>query len=197
MGMTLAMIGDALAGGFGAVAAIVLIGGAVMLRWQRTRLQYSLLQTAIEKGGPPLPAGAPLWLMSLQQGVMILVLGLGLAVCGVVAYQAGDRVAMPANTSPLHPTMARDDDGPPPPPPAPREPDERNAMPGRHRPPPPRPDPATERWHRAQDQKAVAGIAVGGGFILVLLGIVRVAFAFAERKYPGGAGSAGSAGGMP
>lgn len=192
MGMMLAMIGDALAGGFGVAAAILLIGGAVMLRWQRNRLQYALLQAALEKGGPPFPAGAPLWLTSLRQGVMILVLGVGLAVCGAAAYQVASHVAMPANTvsADLPSKISQDDDGPPPPPPAPREsPNEHEALPGHHRPPPPRPDPATERWHRAQDQMAVAEIAVGGGFILVLLGIVRIVFAFAERKYPGGAGA--------
>jgi hypothetical protein len=48
---------------------------------------------------------------------------------------------------------------------------------------PPTPDPALERWHRAQDQHALGLIAAAIGFILLLLGSVRIAFASVERKH--------------
>ncbi|MDI9668962.1 hypothetical protein, partial [Acinetobacter baumannii] len=67
--------------------------------------------------------------------------------------------------------------GTPPFPPQPPQPEH-------HRPgPPPRELPAVELWHRAQDHKSLAGLAASVGFILVVLGGVRVAFAFAERRY--------------
>src|SRR5258707_131726 len=68
-------VGPAFAAGFGAMAALLLIGGAVLLRWQRTRLQFSLMQSALEKGTTPLLGNVPLWLLSFRQGAMIFVLG--------------------------------------------------------------------------------------------------------------------------
>src|SRR3954454_8169355 len=97
--MTLAAVPDAVAGGFGATAAIVLIGGGVLLRWQRNRLQFNLMQTAIERGVPPMPGAPPLWLLSLRQGVTIVVLGAGLMLTGWLAYQNAVGVPMPATVS--------------------------------------------------------------------------------------------------
>jgi hypothetical protein len=175
-------IGSAFAAGFGALAALVLIGGGVLLRWQRTRLQFALMQSALERGTTPLLGNVPLWLLSLRQGTMILVLGIGLFLVGAGLRNASEKVEMPtaaemAQMPPRpNPSDMRDGDRPPPP------------MGDRdeHRPgPPPRHDepPAVEQWHRAQDQRAVGTLGIGSGFILVLLGFVRVIFAFAERKY--------------
>lgn len=213
---------DAFAGGFGAAAAIVLIGGAVLLRWQRNRLQFGLMQAAIEHGVAPLAGGPPLWLVSLRQGVMILVLGIGLVIAGWFACSAADRVEMPTivaatrpvSGQPLGGAMQRDfprlpqqrfdgegpmdrPDGPNGPPPfnerrpgpplrdmnGARGEGPRNDGVRGEGPPPGRPNPALEKWHRAQDQKAVATVAMGSGLVLSLLGIVRVIFAFAERRY--------------
>src|SRR5476649_1551698 len=88
-------IGPAFAAGFGALAAIVLIGGAVLLRWQRTRLQFALMQAALEKGTTPLLGNAPLWLLSFRQGTMILVLGVGLFLVGGGLRTAAEKVPTP------------------------------------------------------------------------------------------------------
>jgi hypothetical protein len=216
--ITLAAVTDAFAGGFGAAAAIVMIGGAVLLRWQRNRLQFNLMQTAIERGVTPMQGAPPLWLLSLRQGVMILALGAGLLLAGWFVYQSAAAVAMPAvSTSSTQPAMMggpggfrppppqMGDDGPPDqfgPPDGPRDGPRGMNGPGNRRfgppgrgpggndgqlPPPPRGNPAIEYWHRAQDQKAVATVAMGSGLVLALLGIVRVLFAFAERRYAGDA----------
>ncbi len=50
------------------------------------------------------------------------------------------------------------------------------------RPPGPQ-HPALEAWHRAQDQNAIAMLAMASGLILALLGFVRIIFAFSERRY--------------
>ena len=232
------MITDAFAAGFGATAAVALIGGAVLLRWQRNRLQFNLMQTAIERGVPPLQGAPPLWLVSLRQGVMILVLGIGLTVIGAVSHHTANEVAMPAFSATTQPGMFGGamgfrpqrpmdnagpdgpEDGPPDGPPGygrgPAFRPGQNGPPGRFGggpgggpggalggpqggfqiggPPegqggPPRGggNPAMERWHRAQDQKAVATVAMGSGFILALLGLVRVLFAYTERRYAGDA----------
>jgi hypothetical protein len=176
-------IGPAFAAGFGALAALLLIGGGVLLRWQRTRLQFSLMQTALERGTTPLP-GIPLWLLSFRQGMMILVLGVGLFVVGGSVHNASENVPMPtaaelAQTPPRPgPPEMGDNDRPPGPPM--RGPDEHRFD---HQPPHPNESPAVEQWHRAQDQKALGNLAIACGFILALLGFVRIIFAFAERKY--------------
>jgi hypothetical protein len=48
---------------------------------------------------------------------------------------------------------------------------------------PPAPNPALERWHAAQAQHAIGLIAAGIGFILFLLGGMRIAFAGVERRH--------------
>jgi len=44
-------------------------------------------------------------------------------------------------------------------------------------------DPALEHWHEAQAQQTVGLVSAGTGFILILLGIVRMAFAKIEQRY--------------
>jgi hypothetical protein len=216
--MPLATVPEAFAGGFGAAAAIVLIGGGVLLRWQRNRLQFNLMQSAIERGvTAPLPGAAPLWLLSLRQGVSILMLGVGLLIAGYVTWTAAKGVPMPTGPTTQAvagmivqarqfrpPPFPMDDQGPPD--------DEQGPPGGRPRPgmgmgmgrrpglmsgggpedggatallPPPRGGPVVENWHRAQDEKAVATVAMGAGLVCVLLGLVRVIFALAERRYAG------------
>jgi len=184
------------------MGALLLIGGAVLLRWQRTRLQFALMQSAIERGTTPMLGTAPLWLLSLRQGVLIFVLGIGLMVVGMALHQAGAKVDMPVITQAMQmqnrpvgqgpggggdgfrrPPLRDGADRRPGPPPGDGPPGrlgERDDGPDGG---PPRESPAMQKWHRAQDQMAVGTVAMGSGFILVLLGFVRVIFAFAEKKY--------------
>lgn len=183
-------IGPAFAAGFGALAALLLIGGGVLIRWQRNRLQFSLMQAAIERG-TPLPLSIPLWLVSFRQGVMIFVLGMGLFLVGGIVHQAAEKVPMPTaaelSQNRALPRGREMDDDQLPPPPMMRQggDDRRPGPPPRREEGPPRRDevPAVEQWHRAQDQKALGSLALASGFVLVLLGVVRVIFAFTERRY--------------
>lgn len=206
---------DAFAGGFGIAAAIILVGGAILLRWQRTRLQFALMQTALEKGISQLPGSVPPWLLSLRHGVTILVLGIALGVVGAAVHHAASLVPVPtaaelAMDAVAHPQMDRQPgfgdmrppDGMRRPPPngggfgrqdRPGGPPGEGQLPeggsedgrgnGPERGPGVGPMPPLERWHRAQDQAAVSLAAAAIGFILVLLGLVRIFFAFTERKY--------------
>jgi hypothetical protein len=158
--VVVATIEDAVAGGFGVVAALCLIGGGVFLHWQRTRYQFELMQKAIEKGLPPVVDGPPAWLVSLRQAVGLLVVGVALAGIGLVLHRTGTRVPMPTVAVSALPAPVT----------APADPH-------------PRPDPALERWHRAQDQETVGLISAGSGIIVGLLGLVQIGFSFAERKY--------------
>jgi hypothetical protein len=147
---------------------------------------------------------------------MILALGAGLLLAGATVYRRSANVAMPAVLGPTTqpakmfngpnggfrpPPM--DDQGPPDqfaPPDGPRGqmgppggrrfgPAQRGPLVNDEPPGPPRGggNPAMEYWHRAQDEKAVASVAMGSGLVLALLGIVRVMFAYAERRYAGDA----------
>jgi len=203
--------GEVFAALFGVTAAVLLVGGWVALRWQRDRHQFTLAQRALERGVNAFPGGPPFWLVSLRQGLMVLTLGVGLIVVGWLAVaMAGNPEPPPAAfmpAQPPRPVEPLDEPGPPPRDfprdarPEPR-PDRRPAGepgrlgdpgrpgdPGRRgqkgtgQPGMPLPNPVIERWHRTQDQRAVGLIAVGSGIILILLGVVRTAFAAVERKY--------------
>ncbi len=158
----LATIGDALAGGFGATAALLLVGGGVLLRAQRARYAFTLAQAALAKGLPPAMAGPPAWLVSLRQSVLVLAAGIGLMVAG------GGVAFWSAHVPPPPPSAAVVVDPP---------------VPLFGRPPPPRPDPVRERWDRAQDALALALAGLASGGVLALLGVVRIAFVAVERRH--------------
>jgi hypothetical protein len=171
----LATIGDALAGGFGATAALLLIGGGVLLRWQRARYHFTLAQSALDKGLSPATAGPPAWLVSLRQSVLVLATGVGLMIAGgAVAAWASNVPPPPANSPTTAPAVVVEE---PPSPPGPGGPERRPPQ------PPPRPDPAREQWDRAQDAFALALAGLASGGILSLLGVVRIAFVVVERRH--------------
>ncbi|MCX5662568.1 MAG: hypothetical protein NTW19_23045 [Planctomycetota bacterium] len=245
--LTLAQAPELFAAAFGAIAALLLIGGPVILAWQRNRQQYDLMRAAMERGITRFAEGPPLWLVSLRQGLLITTLGVGLLIVGGGAWGLASWVPMPTTTGghlgpgqgkpqgpqenkkPNEPGKAgpeheSDEMQPPPRPPegmdgerpprpgedrgpgfgppgGPGGPGDFDGPPGRPRGPmgeigrpgrpggpmgamlpPPPPNPAWERWHRAQAQLVIGQVAVACGVILTLLGVVRTAFARAERR---------------
>ena len=78
--------GSAFGFGLGITTAILIVGGYLVLRWQRDRQQYLLVQAAIERGLSRLPVAMPLWLVSMRQGAMVLALGIGLMIAGVFVH---------------------------------------------------------------------------------------------------------------
>jgi hypothetical protein len=207
MVFALATVEEALAAGFGAVAALVLLGGSILLRWQRSRQQFLLMQSAIERGTNLVPGGPPFWLLSLRQGVLVLTLGCGLVVVGAMARRLAANVPLPSAASytpAARPAPGDSFDGPGGPMSGPPEGGPAFGRPGRRfgpgggppgagfqgpgadRPPPGDqmpPDPSMQRWHRAQVQESVGLLAMGCGVILALLGIVRMIIAGVERRY--------------
>ena len=61
------LLGDSLG-----IAAVLLVFGWVLLRWQQDRQGFALLQTALEKGITQFPNAPPFWLVSLRQGLTML-----------------------------------------------------------------------------------------------------------------------------
>ncbi len=94
----MAEIADSLAVGFGVAAAVLLVGGSLLLRWQRARLRFALAKIALEKGTPLFPGAPPLWLMSLRQGIMLIALGIGLMAIGAVAVADAKKVPDPPDS---------------------------------------------------------------------------------------------------
>jgi hypothetical protein len=170
------------AGSFGVAAALLLVGGSILLRYQRDRHHFILTQAALEKGLTALPNGLPVWVVSLRQGILVMVLGIGLLAAG-----AGTCIL--ATTLPGPPAAATRPVRLPPgydnvtaqPQPAPARPD------GPAGPPPEgphfMPNPEMDHWQRMQNIQlgGVVTLAVGG--IVFLLGLVRILFAGAEKKY--------------
>jgi hypothetical protein len=163
---------------FGITAAILVIGGYVLLQWQRNRHRYELMRTALEKGITAFPDRIPYWLLSLRQGAAILALGVGLLVVGGVGYAMVPGVRPPEVSIAQSIVTAIDKELP-----SPRGPEEKLNPPLPDRPRPPMPNPVLERWHRAENQKTVGLVTMGCGVVLMLLGIVRMGFARVERKY--------------
>jgi hypothetical protein len=154
------------------IAAVLLVAGWLVLRWQQDQHRFVLMRTALEKGITRLSDAPPFWLLSIRQGVTMAALGVALAVVGGGSFWLGRQVPIPKAEARLSV------DAPPPPP----QPDEGLRGPER-RPPPPRPNPEMERWHQAQVEQTAGLGSVGIGFILLVVGVVRIVFAQAERQY--------------
>ena len=163
---------------FGVTAAILVIGGYILLQWQRNRHRYELMRAALEKGITVFPDRSPYWLLSLRQGAAIFALGIGLLVVGGVGYVMVHGVQPPDVPVAQSIMTAIDKELP-----LPRGPEEKLNPPFSDRPRPPMPNPVLERWHRAEIQKTVGLVTMGCGLVLMLLGIVRIGFARVERKY--------------
>lgn len=158
--------GEVALGVGGAAAAILLLGGPIVLRAQRQRQQFLLAKAAIERGAV-LPLESPAWLQSMRAAILTLTLGLALLVTGVSACWLGSGATMPSATT---------------------RPGEIAALqiPGFPQVRPPRPDPVDERWHEARAEKTIGLTAIGCGVILSMLGIARLGFARVERRYEAG-----------
>lgn len=155
------------AAGFGVAAAILILGGIVLLRFQRNRQEFALMRAALEKGVSAFPNAQPPWLISLRQGVLTLALGVGLIGVGVVLWAISRNVEPP----PVTPVLSMDTADAP------------TTAPARRPKPDPKPyNPAKERWDQAKSRQTVALWLMGSGGVLVLLGCVRTAFARVEKK---------------
>jgi hypothetical protein len=158
---------NVLLGCFGVAAALLLIGGSVMLRAQQNRHRFELAKKSLETGHA-LPPAEPLWKGLHRQAQSILAVGLGLLIVGFVAWVSGTRVERPpqimvdAPLATTQPAAVRNPFGPPP--------------------PPPRPSPEVELWQRAQVRIAIGQSAMGCGVILTLLGLSRRSAARTERQ---------------
>jgi hypothetical protein len=183
------------------IAAVILVGGWLATRWHRDRMRFALMRAALERGVTRFPGTPPYWLVSLRQGVTLAVLGCGLGVLGTGAWLMVRDVQMPlppqfATTQPTESQPEAPEEQLPPPrpedrdfihPPRPGEPplrrEDRSPPPRQDRPANHPHDPAMERWHRAQAQQTIGLVSVGVGFILLLLGVVRIGFAKIEQRY--------------
>jgi hypothetical protein len=165
---------------FGVTAAVLVVCGYILLQWQRNRYRFRLMQTALERGITDYFEGPPFWLISLRQGIAVLALGIGLIIVGAVAYILAQRVEPPEQPTvqSTKSVVAQDDS-------ATFIPEAKWLKPDRPKPPPP--NPALEKWHRAQDQQTLGLAAIGCGFLITLLGGVRTTFSFVERKHIGNA----------
>ena len=176
-------------GGSLGIAAILLVVGWVVLRWQQDRHRFRLMQTALEKGITRFPDSPPYWLLSLRQGLTMLAIGFAMALVGGGAFWLGHQTPMPDTDAivpwsqqfapeevpdrrpPPRSDIDRHDDGP-----------DRRPEPGPRR-RPPAPSPQLERWHQAQAQQTAGLVSVGVGIILLFVGVIRVFFAQAERQF--------------
>ncbi len=186
----LASTGNVFAASFGVTAAVLLFGGFILVRLRRDRHHFELMRMAMQQGVTAIPNSIPFWLASLRQGIMILVLGLMLVVVGGAVRMLAGAVPQPQTPSsqpaassltPLHDTPGRiERKGP-------------QSRPAHEAKPPP--NPAMERWRRAQQERSVGLIVIGCGVVLIPLGLVRIAFARVERRHttvPAGSGEGSS-----
>lgn len=149
--------GDTFAGALGVAAATLVVGGSILLRWQRNRQQYLLAKIALEKGITDLaPIGPPEWVRSMRHGVMTLVLGLSLMLAGSGgAYWAHGALEQGPPEPATRPTAGEK----------------------------PGPNPRMEAYHRAMGIHTASLTAIGCGAILGLLGLTRTALARSERRW--------------
>jgi hypothetical protein len=84
---------DALSMALG-VAAVLLVLGWSITRWQRDRERFALMQKALEKGVTRFPGTPPYWLVSLRQGVTLTAVGIGLIGAGGGAFLLAHGVPM-------------------------------------------------------------------------------------------------------
>jgi hypothetical protein len=161
----------------GITAAILMIGGYILLQWQRNRYRYRLMQIALERGIANFSEGPPFWVISLRRGISILALGIGLMIVGGIAVALARSVEQPnAAIVRTSETKKGQEDS------SASAADEMIQKLLRLDLPRP-PGPAMERWRQAQIQENVALAATGCGFLMTLLGFVGTAFAFVERKH--------------
>jgi len=185
---------DFLGGSLG-VAAILLVGGWIVLRWQQDRHRFRLMQTALEKGITRFPDSPPYWLVSMRQGLTMLALGIALTVVGGGAFWLGHQTPIPDAALMIVRPQQFGPEGMADRRPWPRDDMERNINgpdrlsdrrpepgpgPGRR---PPIPSPQIERWHQAQAEQTAGLVSVGIGIILLFVGVIRVFFAQAERQF--------------
>jgi hypothetical protein len=172
------------------VAALGIIAGA-FISWQRDRERFILARMAIEKGLGAVPGMPAPWIRSLRSALSILIVGIGLMIVGGAAWglarggQSPEAALVAADAelasqgSTTRPTPMPMMQPPPPPP---------HRGPGESEPPPPPPvfSPAFERWHQARErekQQTVGLECAAAGFVLTLLGLVRLGVAKAESQY--------------
>ncbi|HEX2971188.1 MAG TPA: hypothetical protein VHP11_02575 [Tepidisphaeraceae bacterium] len=160
---------DEFAMGFGVAAALLAVGGIVLLRFQRNRNQFALMRAALEKGISDFSGGQPAWLVSFRQGLMMLTLGVGLIAVGTGAWVLGDSKATSLSMATTQPASLS----------GPKPRDERGRLTAEGR----QYSMTKDRWQWAQTEELAGKCMVGSGIILVLLGAVRMGFARAERKY--------------
>ena len=159
---------------FGIAAALLLIGGGVLIRIQRDRQHFQLMQTALERGITAMPGMLPGWVVSLRQGILTLGLGIGLLATGAALCRMASRIEPAPVVAATTQAVPR---GEPLPPgqTSMRERDERRL--------PSPPPPEMERWHMIQAQRLAGLLGMCGGGVLVLLGCVRIVFASVEKRY--------------
>ncbi|HEX4123407.1 MAG TPA: hypothetical protein VHY37_01675 [Tepidisphaeraceae bacterium] len=189
-----------------AIAAMVLSAGWICILWRRDGQRFALMQMALEKGVTRFPNTPPFWLLSLRQGVTVLALGVALVGVGAGALLVVKNVPEPTPQQQMQalPGQRQDQmrqEGPPGGPDSAQDqimrpdepfpaPPEAGGPPGprgqggadrRQPPPPPLAVPAVENWHRAQATRTIGLLSLACGAVLLVLGIVRIAFAFVER----------------
>ena len=171
---------------FGAIAiliVIMIVGGTVLLRWQRNRYRFELMKAAMAQGMTRFPSDVPYWLASLREALMVLTVGVGLMLVGGAAIRlhvapgpnGPNRVNTTRPAEEMRPVEQR---------PRPEEfrRDER-MRPGDERPPF---DPEGPRIQRQEAIQSLGMVAMACGAILTLLGIVRTIFAGVEKRYTAG-----------
>src|SRR5689334_8768765 len=90
--------GEAFAAAAGVTAALLLLGGPMLLRFQRQRQQFLLAKGGLERGLTPVSNDPPVWLQSMRTGVMTLTLGVSLFVAGAIACAMVARMHLPLPT---------------------------------------------------------------------------------------------------